>query len=121
MKTYSSLSLAGLLIPAAVASAADPCADSWFTQYSAKYARLYATTADLNSRNAVTTWSRGTLSQSLPAYCGVEEVYSSTSWVYIRSTGLVSHIMGPWYLNAAKTMQFPNLPVNQKAFYRIPR
>src|SRR5881296_3328569 len=104
-----------------LAAIADPRVDSWFTQYSGKYARLYATTTDLNSGNAVATWSRGTLSQSLPAYCGVQEVYSSSSWVYIRSTGLGSHIMGPWYLNSVKTMLFPNLPVNQKAFYRIPR
>ena len=120
MKTTSSLILAGLLT-GSIASAADPRVDSWFTQYSAKYARLYATTADLNSGNAVTTWNRGSLNQSLPAYCGVQEVYSSSSWVYIRSTGLGSHIMGPWYLNSGKTMLFPNLPVNKKAFYRIPR
>src|SRR5437899_2162163 len=113
MNTKSSLVLAGVLSGASIVAASDARVDSWFTRYSAKYARLYATTADLNSGNAVTTWSRNSLSQSLPAYCGVQEVYSSTSWVYIRSTGLGSHIMGPWYLNAAKTMQFPNLPVNQ--------
>ena len=120
MRTNSSLILAGSLA-GSIASAADPRVDSWFTQYSAKYARLYATTADLASGNAVTSWSRGSLSQSLPAYCGVQEVYSSSSWVYIRSTGLGSHVMGPWYLNSARTMLFPNLPLNQKAFYRIPR
>src|SRR6266568_857463 len=54
MKTTSSLILAGLLT-GSISSAADPRVDSWFTQYSAKYARLYATTADLNSGNAVTT------------------------------------------------------------------
>jgi hypothetical protein len=101
--------------------AADPRVDSWFTTYSGKYARIYATTADLNSSNAVSTWSRNSLSQSLPAYCGVQEIYSSASWVYIRTTGLGSQVMGPWYLNAAKTMLFPNVPVNKKAFYRIPR
>src|SRR5437762_8477400 len=120
MKLTSSMILTGMLT-GSIALAADPQLDSWFTKYSAKYARLYATTADLNSGNAVTTWSRGSLSQNLPAYCGVQEVYSSSSWVYIRSTGLGSHIMGPWYLNSGKTMLFPNLPVNKKAFYRIPR
>ena len=102
-------------------SSADPRVDSWFTAYSGKYARIYATTADLNSSNAVSTWSRNSLSQSLPAYCGVQEIYSSASWVYIRSTGLGSQVMGPWYLNAGKTMLFPNVPVNKKAFYRIPK
>jgi hypothetical protein len=51
----------------------------------------------------------------------VQEVYSSSNWVYIRSTGLGSHVMGPWYLNAAHTTAFPNYPVNQKALWRIPR
>src|ERR1041385_1446470 len=123
MKMNSAL-LAGLLtgsMLAANAVAADPRLASWFIRYSAKYARICATSADLNSGNAVTTWSRGSLSQNLPAYCGVQELYSSANWVYLRTTGLGSHVMGPWYLNSAKTMLFPNLPVNQKAFYRIPR
>lgn len=120
MKTKTLL-VGAAMIGAHVSSGADPLTDSWFTQYSRKYARIYATTTDLNSRNAVTTWSRGTVSQSLPAYCGVQEVYSSDSWVYIRSTGLGSHVMGPWYLNGAKSMLFPNLPANQRALYRLPR
>src|SRR3989454_5044022 len=120
MKNKPSLLLAGLAT-VSIASGADPRVDSWFTKDSAKYARLYTTTADLNSGNAVMTWSRGSVNQSLPAYCGVQELYSSSSWVYLRTTGLGSHIMGPWYLNSAKTMLFPNLPANQKAFYRIPR
>lgn len=102
-------------------SSADARIDSWFTPYSGRYARIYATTADLNSSNAVSTWSRGSLNQSLPAYSGVQEIYSSASWVYFRTTGLGAHVMGPWYLNAAKTMLFPNVPVNTKSFYRIPR
>lgn len=98
-----------------------PLVDSWLTTYSGKYARIYATTADQNSGNAVSTWSRGSLSQSSPAYSGVQEIYSSPNWVYIRTTGLGAHVMGPWYLNAGKTMLFPNVPVNTKTFYRIPR
>jgi hypothetical protein len=115
--------MTGLLTLSLLANAlaADPRVDSWFIKYSAKYARVYATTADLNSGNAVTTWSRNSLNQSLPAYCGVQELYSSSSWTYLRTTGLGIHVMGPWYLNSAKTMLFPNLPVNQKALYRIPR
>lgn len=105
----------------AVSRAADPRVESWFTSSSAKYARIYTTDANKNAGNSVSTWSNGTLTQSAPAYCGVQEIYSSANWVYIRSTGLGSHIMGPWYLNAAHTTPFPNYPVNQKAFYRIPR
>src|SRR5690349_20386937 len=41
------------------ALAYDPQIDSWFTTYSGKYARIYATDADKASGNAVSTWSRG--------------------------------------------------------------
>ncbi len=104
-----------------VAVKADPLIDSWFTTYSGKYARIYATDADKNSGNDVSTWSRGSISQTIPAYCGIYFVGSSASWVYIRSTGLASHIMGPWYLNAAHSQLFPNLPKNTATLYRIPR
>ncbi len=103
------------------AHSADALVESWFTPYSGKYARLYATDADKNSGNAVSTWSRGAINQNIPARCGVYFVGSSADWVYIRSTGLGSHIMGPWYLNAAHTMIFPNLPRNAATLYRIPR
>jgi len=101
--------------------AADPLIDSWFTSYSGKYAKIYATDADKTSGNAVAVWSRGSISQTIPARCGVYFVGSSASWVYIRSTGLGTHVMGPWYLNAGHTMLFPNLPKNTATLYRIPR
>lgn len=114
---------AGLIGACIVAgsSAADPQIDSWFTQDSGRYARIYRTTADEAAGNAVTTWSRGMGVQSTPAYAGVREIYSSPNWVYIRSSGLASYVMGPWYLNAAKTQLFPNYPANTKVLYRIPR
>ena len=96
--------------------AADPRLDSWFTANSGKYARVYTNDANKTSGTSLTTWGNGSQNQTLPAYAGVQEIYSSPTWVYIRSTGLGSHIMGPW-LNGA----FPNLPKNQKVFYRIPR
>ena len=66
--------------------AADPRTNSWLTSYSAKYARIYTTDANKSSGTSVTTWSNGTQTQSLPAYAGVQELYSSPSWVYLRST-----------------------------------
>src|ERR1051325_6878472 len=108
-------------ITTATCVGSDPRIDSWFTTYSGKYARIYATDADKTSGNAVSTWNRGSINQSIPARCGVYFVGSSTSWVYIRSTGLGSHIMGPWYLNATHSMLFPNLPKNTATLYRIPR
>ena len=100
---------------------ADSQLASWFTTASGQYARVYTNTASEDSGNYVNTWSNGTETQSLPAYSGVQEIDYSSDWIYIRSTGLGFHIMGPWYLNAAKTTIFPNYPVNTKTFTRIPR
>jgi hypothetical protein len=105
----------------ATGTIADPRTNSWFTTYAGKYARIY--TNDISRTNGIslTAWTNGTTIQTLPVYCGVQEIYSSSNWVYIRSTGLGSFVMGPWYLNAQHTQAFPNWPTNQKALYRIPR
>jgi len=103
------------------ARAADPRLTSWFTEHSGQYGRVYLTDADRAAGNAVTTWSRGSISQALPAYCGVYEIASSTAWVYLRTTGLGSHPMGPWYLDAAHSQLFPNLPKSSATLFRIPR
>jgi hypothetical protein len=95
---------------------ADPRIDSWITHHAGRYARIYLNDTALQSGASVTTWSNGTQAQSLPAYAGVQEVASDTDWVYVRTTGLALHPMGPW-LNGA----FPNLPTNRKTLYRIPR
>ncbi len=113
------LVLLGSFIPAQLR--ADPLITSWLTTYSGRYARIYTTDAAKNSSTASTTWTNGTTIQSLPAYCGVQEVDSSATSVYIRSTGFGSHIMGPWYLDTNHTMLFPNYPTNQHVFYRLPR
>jgi len=112
---------AALAVFAAVARAADPQLESWQTGSSRRYARLYQTDADKTAGAAVTTWSRGQGTQSTPSYAGVIQVSSSASWVYLRSSGLGYHVMGPWYLNAAHTQIFGNLPANQGVLYRIPR
>ena len=113
--------LTAFLGAALTALAADPRIDSWLITDSGKYARIYTTTAEMTAGTPVNTWSRGAVNQSLPAYVGVQEIYSSADWVYIRSTGLGGHIMGPWYIDANKTQLFPNLPANTHTFYRIPR
>ena len=113
--------LIGIFFALVSRAPADPQLTSWFTACAGQYARIY--TNDLARTNGIslTVWTNGTTIQALPAYCGVQEVYSSSNWVYIRSTGLGSFVMGPWYLNAAHTQAFPNWPVNQKTLYRIPR
>lgn len=121
MKTNFPSTLVVLLGMTGAVIAADPRTNSWFTANSGKYARIYTTDANKTAGTSVTTWSNGSQTQAAPAYAGVQEVYSSADWVYVRSTGLGSHVMGPWYLNAAHTMVFPNYPVNQKMLWRIPR
>ncbi len=100
---------------------ADPRISSWFTDYSGTYARIYETLSDEGNLNAVTTWSRGAGVQTTPTYAGIHEIAYTEDWVYLRTTNLAGHIMGPWYLNAAKTNLFPNYPRNQAVLYRIPR
>ncbi len=95
---------------------ADPQITSWFTLDAGKFAQIYRTDADKISGRTATTWSNGRNTQSQPAYCGVQEIVSSSNWVYIRSTGLGSQIMGPW-MNG----NFPNLPTDQKFIFAIPR
>jgi len=108
-----------LLAPAS--QAGDPRTNSWFTTYSGQYARIYTNDAARTNGSALVTWTNGSTIQALPAYCGVQEVYSSTNWVYVRSTGLGSHVMGAWYLNSGRTTYFPAFPTNQKTLFRIPR
>jgi hypothetical protein len=117
MKTHpcNLLTVAALAL-VTTASATDPRTDSWFTTFSAQYARVYLTDAAKLAGTSVTTWSKNSLSQSTPAYCGVHEVYSSANYVYIRSSGLGSHTMGPW-----QNGSFPNVPINTKKIFRLPR
>lgn len=104
-----------LLVQAALADV-DPRTNSWFTLYSSRYARIYTNNTMKLSGSAIDTWSNGSQTQSLPAYAGVQAVYSSSNWVYLETSGLAQHVMGPWQNGA-----FPNLPKNQKVLYRIPR
>jgi hypothetical protein len=106
------------------ASAADdpePLLSSWLTDESRQYARIYQSDADRAADRAVTTWARGQSRQALPAYAGVMQVSFSTDWVYLSTSGLATHVMGPWYLNADRTRNFPGFPANSNALYRFPR
>ena len=121
MKTPTALIAAALLHLAISSAFGDPQVTSWMTANSTRYARIYTSDANRSAGQAVTTWSQGTTSQTAPAYCGVQEISFSTNWIYIRTTGLGSHVMGPWYLNAGRTQLFPNFPKNTKTLYRFPR
>src|SRR3954447_7798792 len=78
------------------ASASDPQLTSWLTANSGKYARIYTSDTARTNGASVTTWtntSTGT-AQTLPAYCGVQEITSSTNWIYVRTTDLAEYTMG---------------------------
>jgi hypothetical protein len=116
MKTKSTFAALALFATLTIGPLhADPQLTSWFTTYSCQYARIYSNAASETTGNAVTTWSNGSQTQALPAYDGIQEIDSSTDWIYALSTGLGSHIMGPW------SVGFPNLPENQKTLFRFPR
>ncbi|HTA95985.1 MAG TPA: YHYH protein [Verrucomicrobiae bacterium] len=122
MKTIFTLIVAGIFIALAISARADdPRTNSWFTTYAGQYARIYTNDLSRTNGKALTTWTNGNYAQALPVYCGVQEVYSSSNWVYVRSTGLGSHVMGAWYFDANHTMLFGSYPTNQKTMFRIPR
>lgn len=113
----------GLLLMTALRSEgqSDPRLTAWLTTYSGQYARIYSNDTAKAAGSPTNMWSRGQGVQTSPTYAGVSYVAYSASWVYFRSTGLGSHIMGPWYINAAHTQNFPNFPANNAVLYRIPR
>ena len=111
-----------LLVLTVSSLAAEPLLSSWHTLNSGQYARIYETTADQIALNAVTTWihpNNGS-GQTEPTYAGVHEITYTSSDVYIRTSGLGFHVMGPWYGNEAKTNLFVNYPGNSSAIYRFP-
>ncbi len=113
--------LALMIALAATSAQAQPQITSWQTNYSGKYARIYTSDADKNSGTTSTTWSRGMTTQTSPAYNGIYLVGNSANWFYFRSSGLATHIMGPWYLDAGHLTNFPAFPKSTLTMYRIPR
>ena len=111
----------GLLTGITRSVSADPLLTSWYTVHAGEPARIYRSDADKAAGRSVTTWSNRMLSQTTPAPAGIEAVYYSSNWVYIRSTGLGSQIMGPWYMNPQHTRAFPNLPTDQHILFCLPR
>src|SRR5687767_12435586 len=68
----------------------DPRITSWATSSSGRYARVYETTADKNSGNAVKTWPRAGLTNggggvATQTYSDVQRVAYSTNYVYVTT------------------------------------
>ena len=113
--------VSSLFIFSGLSLLAEPILSSWYTDHTGKYARIFTSKENEGAGTTSITWSRGRGIQNLPTYAGVHEIYDSNDWVYIRTSGLGFHVMGPWYLNEAKTRNFPNFPGNTATIYRLPK
>jgi hypothetical protein len=91
-----------------------PAVNSWFIKNAGTYATVVS--GSNVAAGAQTTWS-GT---STPVLADTQEVRYSSDYTYINAPGLASHVMGPWFLDAAKTQVFPNYPANQNVLAKIP-
>ena len=100
---------------------AKPQLSSWITDKTGSYARIYTSKENEFAGLTSTTWSRGQGIQNSPTYAGIHEIHDDDSWVYIKTSGLGLHKMGPWYLNESKTRDFPSFPGNTATTYRIPK
>lgn len=114
---------------------ADPTLSSWYTEGSGNYARIWRTieeetaekTATDGTVTSVTTWDRSELGggvgdQTEPVYGGIQGIAYTDSDVYISSTGLGTHTMGPWYDDySVQDSLFPSFPGNAAILYRFPR
>ncbi|MGB6221358.1 sulfatase-like hydrolase/transferase [Haloferula sp.] len=99
---------------------ADPITSSWFTDLSGQYARVYPSVTEENAIEPQTSWNHpnGGASQPSPTYAGVSEVSTTDSDLYIRTSGLAFHVMGPWY--GGNGNLFPNYPANIARTARFP-
>src|SRR4051812_35693979 len=118
------LPVLSVLLCVSVRAQSDPHITSWLTTKSAQYARVWETTSDKSSNNAVSTWPRSGLTnggggQSTSAYSDVQRVAYSSNYVYIYTTGLASYTMGNWLTPTGAT--YTSWPTNRGAIHRIPR
>ena len=133
MKIQKLLPSASLLAGLTHLAAAEALIDSWHTSNSGSYARIWATQAqEITERgggaiSSLTTWDSADYTdvavgdQPLPVYAGVQGISYSADYVYIKSTGLATNTMGPWFLDADRSTAFPSFPGNAAILYRFPR
>ncbi len=93
-----------------------PAIINWLYKNTTAYATIFYDSAANVVTGPTTTWTGNTS----PTYADVLTVQYSSTYVYVSTSGLASHIMGPWYNNAAHSSAFPNLPTNQNSISRIP-
>ena len=114
------LTILVIKINLSLGSFAEPQLTSWITDKTGSYARIFTSKENEAAGLTSTTWSRIGV-QNSPTYAGIHEIHHDDSWVYIKTSGLGFHKMGPWYLDEAKTRDFPSFPSNTATVYRIPK
>lgn len=96
------------------AASTEPQLAAWYLGNSDHYAQI------LNETNLaagpVEIWP----GVSSPIFAEIQEIQSSTDYVYLSTSGLAGQMMGPWYLNSEKTQPFTNYPTDQNLTTRIP-
>jgi YHYH protein len=97
-----------------------PILDSWQTTLSGRYARV----VESRTSAPVKTWPAAGLTDTsgaapLATYSDVQLVRQSATDVYISTSGLASHQMGPWYWNVNTI--FGNWPRSTGTVYRLPK
>jgi arylsulfatase A-like enzyme len=110
------------LLGGCLTAAAQPIVDSWHTENSGRYARVYPSDEAVAQGPSamITTWNQGAGVQSDPVYSGIHGIWRDDTWVYVRSSGLASYPMGPWYFGASRTAILNNFPANTATLYRLP-
>lgn len=111
--------ISSILLLSGASLEASPLISSWFTELSGRYARIYEDNDAQAAQTPVTTWNRGDGVQANPVYAGITQISYDASDVYIRTSNLGLHIMGPWY--GGNGSLFPNYPANQADIFRFPR
>lgn len=138
MKLLVSLPLIAAVTAVTIAQG-DPLITSWHTKDAGKYARIWTTIENEMAEKAtsgstvtsVTTWDRSELpgnnigaangDQTEPVYGGVQGIAYTDTDVYISSTGLGTHTMGPWYDDIyVRDTLFASFPGNAAILYRFP-
>ncbi len=103
------------LMGVAVADNLSANLNSWYTERSGRYARIYRETTDIPG-NAQTTWDNN----PTVSYAGPQEISYSDNYVYIATEALSTFTMGPWYFNEEQTNLFDNTPGPQGLLIQFP-
>ena len=90
------LTILVIKINLSLGSFAEPQLTSWITDKTGSYARIF-TSKENEAGLTSTTWSRIGV-QNSPTYAGIHEIHHDDSWVYIKTSGLGFHKMGPGIL-----------------------